>query len=138
MWILGTNFIFAFPRKFWSSFRVPSYFDYRDTNLLQLFDFLVHDFYWFFYKIEFVIELKFFHWNNKGFLASVVGFVLSFRWFHGLFMVWKILPVPADGMNAKSLWYRSQFPDDGKTCRRIVLGCLTMPLRLFVLRFGIR
>ncbi|GKF31330.1 hypothetical protein Tco_0101128, partial [Tanacetum coccineum] len=25
----------------------------------------------------------------------------------------KILPVPADGMNVESLWYGSQFPDDG-------------------------
>ncbi|GKC90666.1 hypothetical protein Tco_1151315 [Tanacetum coccineum] len=48
---------------------------------------------------------------------------------------WKILLVSANGMNAKSLLYRSQFPDDDKTCRRIVLGCLTMRLHLFVLRF---
>ncbi|GJY30031.1 hypothetical protein Tco_0405798 [Tanacetum coccineum] len=68
MWILGTNFIFAFPRKLWSSVRVPSYFDYKDTTLLQFFDFLVYDFYWFFHKIKFVIELKFFHWNNEGFI----------------------------------------------------------------------
>ncbi|GKC09714.1 hypothetical protein Tco_1001324 [Tanacetum coccineum] len=69
-------------------------------------------------------------------LASVVGFVLSFQWFHGLFMVWKILPVHADGMNVESLCYGSQFPGDDKTCRQIVLGCLTMRLRLFGLRFG--
>nr|GEY56120.1 hypothetical protein [Tanacetum cinerariifolium] len=32
MWILGTNLIFAFPRKFWSFVRVPSYFDYRNVE----------------------------------------------------------------------------------------------------------
>ncbi|GJW74404.1 hypothetical protein Tco_0133774 [Tanacetum coccineum] len=67
MWILGTNLIFAFPRKFWSSFRVPSYFDYRNTTLLQLLDFSIYDLYWFFHKVEFVIESKLFHWNDKGF-----------------------------------------------------------------------
>nr|GEU53437.1 hypothetical protein [Tanacetum cinerariifolium] len=35
MWRFGMNLIFAFPRKFWSSFRVSSYFDYRDTTLSQ-------------------------------------------------------------------------------------------------------
>ncbi|GJX36173.1 hypothetical protein Tco_0247730 [Tanacetum coccineum] len=44
MWILGTNLIFAFSRKFWSSFRVPSTFDYRDANLFQLLDFSIYDF----------------------------------------------------------------------------------------------
>ncbi|GJZ40905.1 putative ribonuclease H-like domain-containing protein [Tanacetum coccineum] len=86
MWILGTNLIFAFPLKFWSYFRVPSYFDYRNTTLFQLLDFSIYDFYWFFHKFEFVIELKLFHWNDKGFLASVVEFALSFQWFHGLFL----------------------------------------------------
>ncbi|GKE41335.1 hypothetical protein Tco_1468619, partial [Tanacetum coccineum] len=56
----------------------------------------------------------------------------------GATRILKILPVPADGMNVESLWYRFQFPDDGQTCRRIVLGCLTTRLRLFGLRFGIR
>ncbi|GJV17038.1 hypothetical protein Tco_1362361 [Tanacetum coccineum] len=67
MWILGTNLIFVFPREFYSSFRVPSYFDYRDTTLFQLLDFLIHNFYWFFHKIEFVIEPKLFHWNDERF-----------------------------------------------------------------------
>ncbi|GJT10326.1 hypothetical protein Tco_0857368 [Tanacetum coccineum] len=30
-----------------------------------------------------------------------------------IFLVWKILPVPVDGMNVESLWYGSQFPNDG-------------------------
>ncbi|GKE84805.1 hypothetical protein Tco_1558547 [Tanacetum coccineum] len=68
MWILGTNLIFAFPRTLWSSFRVPSYFDYRDATLFQLFEFLIHDFYGFFHKVELNIKLKFFHWNDKGFV----------------------------------------------------------------------
>ncbi|GKD39882.1 hypothetical protein Tco_1260089 [Tanacetum coccineum] len=71
MWILGTNLIFTFPRKFWSSVRVPSYFDYRDTTSFQLFDFLVHDLYWFFYNVEFVIEPKLFHWNDEGFADPI-------------------------------------------------------------------
>ncbi|GKC25042.1 hypothetical protein Tco_1027192 [Tanacetum coccineum] len=61
MWILGTNLIFVFPCKFWSSFRVSSYFDYRDTTLSQLLDFSIHNLHWFFYKVEFVIEPKLFH-----------------------------------------------------------------------------
>nr|GEV13396.1 hypothetical protein [Tanacetum cinerariifolium] len=44
--------IFAFPRKLWSFVRVPSYFDYRDTTLFQLFNFSVHDLYWFFNKVK--------------------------------------------------------------------------------------
>ncbi|GJX03359.1 hypothetical protein Tco_0189275 [Tanacetum coccineum] len=52
MWILGTNLIFAFPCKFWSSFRVPSYFDYRNTNLFQLLDFLIYNLYWFLHKLN--------------------------------------------------------------------------------------
>nr|GEV95416.1 integrase, catalytic region, zinc finger, CCHC-type, peptidase aspartic, catalytic [Tanacetum cinerariifolium] len=36
MWIFSTNFIFAFPRIFWSSFRVPSDFDYRNMTLSYL------------------------------------------------------------------------------------------------------
>ncbi|GJV23165.1 hypothetical protein Tco_1375860, partial [Tanacetum coccineum] len=67
MWILGTNLIFAFPCKFWSYFRVSSYFDYRDTTLSQLLDFSIHNLYWFFHKVEFVIEPKLFHWNDKRF-----------------------------------------------------------------------
>ncbi|GKB87168.1 hypothetical protein Tco_0959440 [Tanacetum coccineum] len=73
MWILGTNLIFAFPHKFWSSFRVPSYFDYRNTILLELLDFLIHDLHWFFHKVEFVIESKLFHWNDKGFASKGIS-----------------------------------------------------------------
>ncbi|GJW54331.1 hypothetical protein Tco_0098416 [Tanacetum coccineum] len=68
MWVLGTNLIFAFPCKFWSSFRVPSYFDYKNTTLFQLLDFLIHNLHWFFYKVEFVIKSKLFYWNDKGFV----------------------------------------------------------------------
>ncbi|GJX49138.1 hypothetical protein Tco_0275983 [Tanacetum coccineum] len=38
-----------------------------NTTLLQLLDFSIHDLYWFFHKVEFVIESKLFHWNDKGF-----------------------------------------------------------------------
>ncbi|GJT00884.1 hypothetical protein Tco_0822053 [Tanacetum coccineum] len=41
---------------------VPSYFDFRNTNSLDLLDLTVHYFHWFFYKVELVVELKFFHW----------------------------------------------------------------------------
>nr|GEW53309.1 hypothetical protein [Tanacetum cinerariifolium] len=62
MWILGTNLIFAFSRKFWPSFKVPSYFDCRDMTLSQLIDFSIHDFYSFFHKMK---KLNFVcHWAN--------------------------------------------------------------------------
>ncbi|GJX49409.1 hypothetical protein Tco_0276254 [Tanacetum coccineum] len=38
----------------------------RNMTLFQLLDFPIHDFYSFFHKVEFVIESKFFHWNDKG------------------------------------------------------------------------
>ncbi|GKB32754.1 hypothetical protein Tco_0872155 [Tanacetum coccineum] len=39
-----------------------------DVTLFQLFEFLIHDFYGFFHKVELNIKLKFFHWNDKGFV----------------------------------------------------------------------
>ncbi|GKC12464.1 hypothetical protein Tco_1009246 [Tanacetum coccineum] len=41
----------------------------RNTTLFQLLDFSIHNLHWFFYKVEFVIELKLFHWNDKGFVG---------------------------------------------------------------------
>nr|GEU63779.1 alpha/beta hydrolases superfamily protein [Tanacetum cinerariifolium] len=46
MWILSTNLIFAFPLKFWSSFRVPSYFDYRKFEFICHWANPVKDFKW--------------------------------------------------------------------------------------------
>ncbi|GKB07926.1 putative reverse transcriptase domain-containing protein [Tanacetum coccineum] len=40
----------------------------KNTTLLQLLDFSIYDLHWFFYKVEFVIESKLLHWNDKGFV----------------------------------------------------------------------
>ncbi|GJU04845.1 hypothetical protein Tco_1121275 [Tanacetum coccineum] len=39
-----------------------------DSTFLVL-DFSIHDFHWFFHKVEFVIKPKLFHWNDKGFVG---------------------------------------------------------------------
>ncbi|GJR38010.1 pentatricopeptide repeat-containing protein [Tanacetum coccineum] len=66
------NLIFVFPRELWfPPFRVPFYFDYRDTTLSQLLDFSIYNFYWFFHKAEFVIESNLFSLElNKGFSSQ--------------------------------------------------------------------
>ncbi|GKC96445.1 hypothetical protein Tco_1161887 [Tanacetum coccineum] len=64
MRIFSTNLIFAFPRKFWSSFRVPSYFEPK---------------LWFFHKVEFVIKPKLFHWKLK-FICHWAGPFKDLKW----------------------------------------------------------
>ncbi|GKB41354.1 hypothetical protein Tco_0886296 [Tanacetum coccineum] len=46
------------------NFSYAGYIAYRDIGK-------VHNFYWFFYNVEFVVELKFFHWNNERFIGYV-------------------------------------------------------------------
>nr|GEX20810.1 hypothetical protein [Tanacetum cinerariifolium] len=65
-WLLGGDVVVKVASKVvssWWCLLVPSSFDYRDMTLSQLLDFSIYDFYWFFYNVEFVIEL--FHWNDK-------------------------------------------------------------------------
>ncbi|GKE60692.1 hypothetical protein Tco_1511059, partial [Tanacetum coccineum] len=57
-----------------------------NTTSLELLDFTVYNFYWFFYKVELVVELKFknFEWSNGAFctqgtvsLISIIGSISS-------------------------------------------------------------
>ncbi|GJU55477.1 hypothetical protein Tco_1229191 [Tanacetum coccineum] len=47
--------------------------DMWNTTLFYLLDFSIHNLHWFFYKVEFVIESKLFHWNDERFEALVFG-----------------------------------------------------------------
>ncbi|GJV59666.1 hypothetical protein Tco_1465766, partial [Tanacetum coccineum] len=50
-----------------------------NTTLFQLLDFSIHDLHWFFHKVEFVIESKLFHWNDKGFLKFICHWANLFK-----------------------------------------------------------
>nr|GEW59796.1 hypothetical protein [Tanacetum cinerariifolium] len=65
MRILALEVIFSFPCELRASPRVPSNLDNGNLDLLELLYFLVHDFYRFFFKVQFVIELSFFKRDNQ-------------------------------------------------------------------------
>ncbi|GKC59361.1 putative ribonuclease H-like domain-containing protein, partial [Tanacetum coccineum] len=58
MRILLLKLVFTFPCKLKTPPRVPPNLDDWDTNLLQLFDFSIHDFYRFLYKMELIINMN--------------------------------------------------------------------------------
>ncbi|GJV30493.1 putative ribonuclease H-like domain-containing protein, partial [Tanacetum coccineum] len=64
MRILVLKLVFTFPRKLWTSSRVPSNFDNRYTALLESFDLAVYDFYQFFDKVKLIVNLDLFQSCN--------------------------------------------------------------------------
>ncbi|GKB03734.1 hypothetical protein Tco_0831877, partial [Tanacetum coccineum] len=65
MRIFALEIIFTFPCELRASPRVPTNLNNGNTALLELLYFSVHDFYQFFYKVQFVIELNFFKQDNQ-------------------------------------------------------------------------
>ncbi|GKG44721.1 hypothetical protein Tco_0486159, partial [Tanacetum coccineum] len=43
-----------------------------NTALLELLYFTIHNFNWFVYKVQFVIELNLFKWNNQIFIRQTL------------------------------------------------------------------
>ncbi|GJT52465.1 hypothetical protein Tco_0978622 [Tanacetum coccineum] len=54
--ILVSKLVFTFPRELWTSLGIPSKFDDRYTDLLELFDLAVYDFYRFFNKVKLIVN----------------------------------------------------------------------------------
>ncbi|GJW14183.1 hypothetical protein Tco_0018316 [Tanacetum coccineum] len=65
MRILALEVIFSFPCEFWTSSRIPSNLNYGNPALLELFHFTIHNLNRFIYKVQLVVELNLFKWDNQ-------------------------------------------------------------------------
>ncbi|GKF89570.1 hypothetical protein Tco_0263533, partial [Tanacetum coccineum] len=70
MRVISFEEIFSLPSVFRTSSGIPSYFDNRNSTLLELLKlhFAVHDFYWFLDKVQFVVKLDLFKRDNQVFI----------------------------------------------------------------------
>nr|GEU90884.1 reverse transcriptase domain-containing protein [Tanacetum cinerariifolium] len=64
MWILALEEILSLPCELQASPQIPTDLNYVNTTLFKLLHLTIHDFYWFFYKVLFVVELNFFKRDN--------------------------------------------------------------------------
>ncbi|GJX77992.1 hypothetical protein Tco_0324803 [Tanacetum coccineum] len=67
--IFSLELVLTFPRVFWTSTCIPTDFNDRYTASLELLDLSVHNLYWFFNEIEFVVKLDFL----QGYNECVIG-----------------------------------------------------------------
>ncbi|GJX49274.1 hypothetical protein Tco_0276119 [Tanacetum coccineum] len=65
MRILALEVIFSILCELRASPRVPTNLNYGNTDLFKLIHLTVYDFYRFFYKVQFVVELNFFKRDNQ-------------------------------------------------------------------------
>ena len=72
MRVLLFHLIFAFPCEFGSPLGVPANLHDGYATLFCLFDLSVHDFYWFFHKVEALVDLDLVEWNNKSLVGQTL------------------------------------------------------------------
>ena len=72
MRVFQLHLILAFPSEFRSSLGVPTNFHNRDAALFRLLDLSVHDLYWFFNKVEALVDLDLIEWDYKNLFGQTL------------------------------------------------------------------
>ncbi|GJY35468.1 regulatory protein NPR3, partial [Tanacetum coccineum] len=70
--IFLSKLVFTFPGEFRTSHGIPPNLDDQNTDLLQSFDFPVHNLYRFFDEIKLIFDLDLIQWNDKRFVKQTL------------------------------------------------------------------